>query len=128
MNFQTKNNQHGLSFWGFIWGVVLFISICYLLIISIPPYLNNQKLYRSLEDLAMEPTILTMHRAQMIRLLNRKLNIDYVDTIVNINKAFKIKSIEGKRDLSIDYELVVPVAYNVSLLFDFKNHVLAPLE
>jgi hypothetical protein len=89
---------------------------------------NNQKLYNSLVSLAEEPGVMTMHRADMIRRLNKKLNIDFADRIVNINKAFKVKTIEGKRDLSIDYELVVPVAYNVSLLFDFENHVLAPIN
>ena len=128
MKLHFIKSQRGATFWSFIWGIVLFVCFCYVLILSIPPYVNNQKLFNALESLAEEPGIMTMHRAQMIKRLKRKLNIDFGDQIVNIDKAFKVKSVEGKRDLSIDYELVVPVAYNVSLLFDFQNHVLAPVN
>ena len=48
--------------------------------------------------------------------------------IVNLNKAFKVKNLNKNRELYIDYEVVVPLAYNVSLLFDFNNHVFAPLK
>ena len=125
MKFQNKYKQSGLTFWGFVWGSVLVVCIAYLLVIGIPPYLNNQKLHRSLESLAEEPDVMSMSRASMIRSLNRKLNIDFADTIVNLDKTFKVKNVDGNKDLSIDYELVVPLAYNISLLFDFKNHVIA---
>jgi hypothetical protein len=126
MKYQRLDKQKGLSFWVFIWGAVLAICFTYIIIIGLPPILGNQKIYRSLEHLAEEERVMTMSRRQMVRLLNRKLNIDYADTIVNINKAFKFKNFEGRRELSIDYELVVPVVYNVSLLYDFENHVLTP--
>jgi len=122
-------NQRGLAFWGFIWGLILLIMFCYILILSIPPYLNNEKLNRALKDLASESRVMTMHRVQMISRLNRKLHIDFGTDIVDLKKAFRVKTLKtGKKELSIDYELVVPVAYNVSLLFDFNNHVLAPYE
>ena len=126
MNNQRQDKQKGASFWMFVWGAALAICFSYLIIIGLPPYLGNQKIYRSLEHLAEEDTIMKMSRRQMVRLLNRKLNIDYADTIVNIDKAFKYKNVEGKRELSIDYELVVPLVYNISFLYDFENHVTAP--
>lgn len=126
MKYQRLNKQKGLSFWAFIWAAVLAICFSYLIIIGLPPFLDNQKIYRSLEHLAEEDTIMTMSRLHMVRLLSRKLNIDYADTIVDIRKAFKYKNFEGRRELSIDYELVVPLVYNVSLLYDFENHVLTP--
>jgi hypothetical protein len=125
MKFQNKYKQSGLTFWGFVWGSALVVCIAYLVIIGIPPYLNNQKLYRALEALSEESRVMTMTRSSLIRSLNRKLNIDTADNIVNMDKTFRVKNIDGNRDLSIDYELVVPLAYNVSLLFDFKNHVIA---
>ena len=125
MKFQNKFKQNGLTFWGFIWGCVLVVCTAYLLVIGIPPYLNNQKLYRALESLTEEPSVMSMSRAAMIRSLNRKLNIDFADTIVNLDKTFKVRNVDGNKDLSIDYELVVPLAYNISLLFDFQNHVIA---
>lgn len=124
MKSASLARQKGMSFWGFIWSAVIVVCISYLLVISIPHYINNQKLYRALEDLAVEPGIMNMNRHSMIRLLNRKLNIDYADNIVNLNTAFKVRNVDAKKELSINYELVVPVFYNVSLLFDFENSVL----
>ena len=122
-------NQKGVTFWGFIGGVIMIVMCCYLLILGIPPYLNNEKLNRALEDLASEPKVMEMHRVQMINRLNRKLNIDYGKDIVDLKQAFKVKTLNNsKKRLSINYELVVPVAYNVSLLFNFKNEVDAPLD
>ena len=69
-----------------------------------------------------------MHRQKILRLLKRKLNIDYADDIVNLNKAFKVKKIKGQRQMSVNYEVIVPLAYNAFLLFDFKNEVLIPTQ
>ena len=110
----------------FIWSVVLFICMSYLLIIGIPPYLDNAKIMRALEHLAEEERVMRMSREEMIRLLYRKLNIDYGDRVVDLKTAFKVKNVDGKKDLSVDYEIVIPVVYNVNLLLDFQNHVLAP--
>jgi hypothetical protein len=126
MKNQRLDKQKGASLWVFVWGAALAICFSYLIIIGLPPYLGNQKIYNSLERLAEDDDIMKMSRLQMVRLLNRKLNIDYADTIVKVDKAFKYKNVEGKRQLSIDYELVVPLVYNISLLYDFENHVLAP--
>ena len=126
MKFNNPRAQRGLSFWYFIWQVVLFICLAYLLIIGIPPYLDNAKLKRALESLAEEPRVMQMSKPQMIKLLNRKLNIDIADDIVNLKQVFKVKNVEGRKELSIDYEIAVPVVYNISMLLDFENHVLTP--
>ena len=125
MNFRSKSKQSGFSFWAFIWSATLVVCFCYLLIIGIPPYLDNQKLYTGLERLSEEPGIHDMSRSTMISLLNRQLNIDYAINVVDLKNAFQVRNVNGNRALTINYEKVIPVAYNVSLLFDFKNEVIA---
>jgi len=56
--------------------------------------------------------------------MKRRLNIDYADTYVNLDKAFTVKNVKGAREMSVNYEVLVPIAYNAYLLFDFKNEVL----
>lgn len=123
---KTMNRQRGLGFWSFVWSAAVVVLVAVLLIKIIPVYLDNMKLQRALEDLTDQPNIMQTHRLAMIRSLERKLYIDYAHEIVDIKKAFKVKNIKGKREFSIDYERVVPLAYNASLLFDFKNHVTVP--
>jgi len=121
MRFNYPRNQKGLSFWYFIWQVVFFICVSYILIIGIPPYLDNAKIQRALDSMVEEPRVRDMSRPQIVRLLNRKLNIDIADDIVKVAKVLKIKIVDGRKELRIDYEVVVPVVYNVSLLLDFQN-------
>ena len=127
MRQQIVKKQAGLTFWGFVWSAVMLVLISYILIISIPVYINNAKLDRALTALAEEPRIMKMSRKMMLDNLARSLNIDMGDRIINMNQVFQYKKVGGRRELMIDYEVVIPVVYNVSLLFDFKNHVLAPV-
>ena len=125
MNFNHPRTQKGLSFWYFIWQVVFFICVSYILIISIPPYLDNAKIQRALDSLVEERPVQTMSRAQIVKALNRKLNIDIADDIVQVAKVLKIKPVDGRKELRIDYEVAVPVVYNLSLLMDFQNSALS---
>ena len=125
MKFSNPSTQRGLSFWYFIWQVVFFICVSYILIIGIPPYLDNAKIQRALDSLVEERPVQTMSRAQIVKALNRKLNIDVADDIVLVSKVLKIKPVDGRKELRIDYEVVVPVVYNISLLMDFENSALS---
>jgi hypothetical protein len=128
MKQQIVKKQTGLSFWGFVWSAVVVVLVSYIMILSIPVYINNAKLERALISLAEEPSIMRMSRTQMTQSLGRKLNIDMGDRIINIYEVFQFKKVGGKRELMLDYEIVIPVVYNASLLFDFKNHVMAPIR
>ena len=125
MKFSNPSTQRGLSFWYFIWQVVFFICVSYILIIGIPPYLDNAKIQRALDSLVEERSVQTMSRSQIVKALNRKLNIDIADDIVQVAKVLKIKPVDGRKELRIDYEVVVPVVYNLSLLMDFENSALS---
>jgi hypothetical protein len=98
MRGEIVGRQQGLSFWGLVWGAALFVLLSIVLVKTIPPYVNNRKLVHALEELASDPKIMTMHRRQMLRNLERMLNIDYADTVVNLNLAFKVKNLKKNRD------------------------------
>ncbi len=116
--------QRGLSVWGFIWASILVICILVLGMRSVPPYLANQKINNALNLLAEEGDVMTATRITLLRKMKRRLNIDYADTYVDLDKAFTIKNVKGGREMSVNYEVLVPVAYNAYLLFDFKNEIL----
>lgn len=116
--------QRGLSVWGFIWAAILVICILVLGMRSVPPYLANQKINNALNLLAEERNVMTASRISLLRKMKRRLNIDYADTYVDLDKAFTVKKVKGGREMSVNYEVLVPVAYNAYLLFDFKNEIL----
>jgi hypothetical protein len=116
--------QRGLSVWGFIWAAILVICILVLGMRSVPPYLANQKINNALNLLSEERDVMTSSRITLLRKMKRRLNIDYADTYVNLDKAFTVKNIKGGRQMTVNYEVLVPIAYNAYLLFDFKNEIL----
>lgn len=116
--------QKGISFWGFVWGAAFLICAAVVAVRSIPPYLNNAKISNALERLGEEHDIMTAQRVQLLRKLKRRLNIDYADEYVDLNKAFQIKTVKQGRQITIDYEVVVPLFSNANLLFIFDNELL----
>ncbi len=123
MGFEMKK-QRGISFWGFLWGAAFFICVTVVLVRSIPPYINNEKIGRALEALEEERNVMTASRVTLLRKMQRRLNIDYADEYVDLKKAFVIKNLKGKRQMTINYEVVVHLMYNAYLLFDFKNEII----
>lgn len=118
------NRQKGISFWGFVWGAAFLICTTVILVRSIPPYLNNSKIGNALQLLSEEQNVMTASRANLLKKIKRRLNIDYADEYVNLNEAFKVKTLKQGRQITVDYEVVVPLFYNANLLFIFDNELL----
>jgi len=118
-----RSKQKGVGFWGLVWGAAFFILVAILATKSIPVYLTNGKIATALDRLQEERDVLTASRASLLKKLKRRLNIDFAVTAVNFDKAFKVKKVKTGRELSVDYEVVIGLVHNASLLFDFKNRV-----
>ena len=86
--------------------------------------MNNQKINTALERLHEERNVMTASRNTLLQSLKRRLNVDYADTYVNLNKAFKVFNTQTGRRMTVNYEVVVPLVYNAALLFDFQNEIL----
>ncbi|MBX2867158.1 MAG: GerMN domain-containing protein [Acidiferrobacterales bacterium] len=115
--------QRGVSFWVIVWGGAFFVLAAILATRSVPVYMNNQKIGAALEALKEEPGVMTASRSALLRKLKRRLNIDYADTYVNLDKAFRVTQKKSSRVMSINYEVVIGLVSNASLLFDFENEV-----
>ncbi len=115
--------QRGLSFWGLVWGAAFFICVTIVAVRSIPPYMNNQKISNAMQYLPEERNVMTLSRIQLLRRLKRRLNIDYADSYVDLDSAFAVKNVKGVRHMTVNYEVVVPLFANASLLFDFQNEI-----
>lgn len=128
LRYQTNSvlpkKQRGVTFWGFVWGAAFFICAILLAVKAVPPYMNNYKINAALNELTEEREVMTMGKNALLNKLKRRLNIDYADTYVNLNKAFKVKQLKGKRQMTINYEVVIKMVSNAYLLLDFKNEVI----
>jgi hypothetical protein len=74
-----------------------------------------------MDKIIEDPRITDMTRRQVIRELDNILYIDYAHEVVDLKESLTIEKKDKIMTIAIDYEVVVPLVYNVSALLDFKN-------
>lgn len=119
--------QGGWTIWSLSF-MLLFIAFAAWLTMKLsPPYYDNQRLYEGMKKLAAKPGFGFMERPQLIRDLDNILYLDYAHTIVDLNKALSVQKTKTEKKVRVDYEVVIPLLYNVSALLEFQNEVAGPL-
>ncbi len=119
--------QRGMTIWGvlFVMAVVLFFGLLFMKLF--PPYYDNLRILRGMEQVVEEnPGLANLTRREIVRRLNRVLLIDYVDEVVDMHEVLRTNKRDDGVDLEVRYEMVVPLAYNLSALIEFENIVFAP--
>lgn len=124
----VMRSQSGLTLWSLL-AVAILVTVAALLVMKLfPPYFDNLKLKEGLETIADEPRITSMNRTNIIRELDNLLYIDYAHDIVDLKEALKVRKSKTHMTLELDYEVVIPLVYNISALLDFNNQVEVPLR
>ncbi len=118
-----RKKQSGWTFWS-VSAIVLIVVVLALLFMRLfPPYFDNLKLQDALDELASDPRVANMTRRQIVKELDNKLYIDYAHEIVDLNESLLVDKSDKKLVITIDYEVVVPLVYNLSALINFANRV-----
>lgn len=112
-------NQKGMTLIGMI--LVAAIIGCIFLVAAkiIPHYIEFSGVKKVVKDLDEDPNVAGMSRNEVIKLFNRKASAGYV-TVVNGKDLMFAKSATGKPTIAVEYEVVEPIAFNLSALIDFK--------
>jgi len=124
----NRHRQNGATLWSMITVIVLVVFFALLVIKIVPSYIENQKIEKALHGLADDPRAPAMNRAQIIRSLTDRLYIDMADELLDLSDALTITKTRNARVITISYEKVIPLAYNISALLDFENSVEIPLK
>jgi len=108
-----------------------FISLCILLailgffvflILKIGPiYLDHNKVKSALSALEKDPAFPSMTEYQIRNSLDKRFNIGYVDFIAP--EDIKVSKSNDYIKVEIEYEVVKPMAYNLSVLVDFHDEI-----
>ena len=122
-DFNQASKQAGASMWGLLGGSALLILFALVTMKLVPAYLDNNKVASALASLAETPGVNTMSRRQVINKVDNTLYIDMASDLLNLNEALVITKTKNTKVFSINYERVIPMAYNISALLDFENSV-----
>ncbi|MGB5225502.1 MAG: DUF4845 domain-containing protein [Arenicellales bacterium] len=127
-NFNRASKQSGASMWGLIGGSALVILFAMITMKLVPAYLDNNKVASALDSLAKTPGAAQMSRRQVLDKIDNTLYIDMAHDLLDLKEALTITKTKNTKVFSIDYERVIPMAYNISALLDFENSVEVSLK
>lgn len=118
-----KQKQGGWTIWSLFGISALIVAGALLFMKLMPVYLDNYKLKDAMRSVANDPRAPDWNKRQVIREMSKILYIDYGEDIVNLNEALEVNKSDTRMDITVEYEVVVPLVYNVSALVDFNNKV-----
>ncbi|MBS1270048.1 MAG: hypothetical protein MAG794_01001 [Gammaproteobacteria bacterium] len=117
------NAQRGWTLWSLLGTGALVVVGALLFMKLTPVYLDNYKLQEAMHSVAEDPRAADWGRRQIIREMTNVLYIDYGSEIVDLKSALSVEKTAAQTFIKVEYEVLVPLAYNVSALMDFNNKV-----
>lgn len=118
MNLNLPVQQRGISFGGFLVGIIAVVAISIFLIQLIPAYMQNGTIKSVFNAITHDPDMQKAAPSEIRASFSRRSSIDDI-------KAIKPEDIEisvdqGKLVLSASYFVKIPLAGNISLYLDFN--------
>lgn len=110
-----------MSIWSASFVLGVFAFIIFLIFKLFPPYMESFKAKNALDSVAKSADIGTMAKADIVAALARRFDIDNIDTVDPAKNLYIEPRGRNARLISLRYEVVVPLFYNVSLLLDFDH-------
>ncbi|EIC29322.1 DUF4845 domain-containing protein [Methylomicrobium album] len=114
-------HQRGLTFISLCVLLFIFGFFVFLILKIGPIYLNHNKVAGVLSALKKDPAFPNMSESEIRRSLSNRFNIGYVDFIDSGD--IKISKSSNSVKVEIEYEVVEPMAYNLSVLVEFHDMI-----
>ena len=125
---QNPKRQAGMTMWGMLFVLGTLAFTLFLFFKLLPPYLNDLKIKGALESLNRLPDAGSMTVPEMKEAIRKRLEIDSADELFDLSKIMTVEPRGKMKKIRINYESVVPMAFNVSALisFDYAIEVRGP--
>ena len=120
-----RHRQRGITFIGWVVLLLPVAIVGYIAIRAVPLYLNYSKVAQAFEQTRTEFASTDSLNGNMLKVaLEKRFDTGYIDSPSIKDVAIR-KSGEGW-EMSVEYEDVVPLFYNLSLLLSFEKTVNVP--
>ncbi|WP_334107190.1 DUF4845 domain-containing protein [Methylobacillus sp.] len=111
--------QQGLTFLSLVVVIAVGLFFAMLAMKLAPSYIEYFSVKKAIARIAHDPAFSSMSKADMISAFQKSATIDDIRSIGAKDLAF-LRDENGKTVLSVDYQVVVPLFSNVSVLLDFE--------
>lgn len=111
--------QAGMTFLGFVIVAVIAISLILAGVKIVPAYIEFSGVKKIINNIGSKPEFDSMSKQEIMEAFDKNASTGYV-TVVNSKDLIFSKDPSGKNIVSVQYEVVTPLAFNLSALMDFK--------
>ena len=119
---QYPKRQAGMSMWSLLFVLCTLAFFFFLFFKLFSPYMDDFKVNSALMSLGKQPDVGTMTLPQIKEAIRKRLEIDSADNF-DLESTLSLEAKGKTKIIRINYETVVPMAFNVSALLTF-NHSL----
>ncbi|QVL45310.1 MAG: DUF4845 domain-containing protein [Methylophilaceae bacterium] len=111
--------QKGMTFLGFLIVAIVVISLLLAGIKIVPNYIEYLSVKKTLVFVSHQANFSNMTNAEIIAEFDKSASINYI-TVINGRDLIISTGVNGQKVISAEYEVVEPLAFNLSALMDFK--------
>ena len=114
--------QAGMSMWSllFVLGTLAFFLFLFFKLFS--PYMDDFKVKTALMSLGKQSDAGTMTLPQIKEAIRKRLEIDSADNF-DLESTLTLEARGKNKVIRINYETVVPMAFNISALLTFNHSI-----
>jgi Tfp pilus assembly protein PilE len=116
---QAGHKQSGMTFIGLVLIIAMVVFIATIGIKLYPPYVEFLTIKKAITKIANDPSFAEMTPAQIKDNFDKSASIDSIRVITSNDLTIE-KSTSGKPVAVAEYQVVVPIAGNISALLDFN--------
>ncbi len=120
---QSKKRQQGLTAGGWLLVLALIGFFALLVLRLFPIYSNNYKFKGIVESLGKEPEIYRMPRKSMLRLIDKRININFATGFKPEYLVIKLLK-SGNKEIHITYEDRRPILGNMDVVAKFDDYII----
>jgi hypothetical protein len=120
---QNPKRQAGMTMWGMLFVLGTLAFTLFLFFKLLPPYLDDFKIKSALESLNRQPDAGSLTLPEVKEAIRKRLEIDSADDLFDLNKILTVEPRGKMKKIRINYESVVPMAFNVSALINFDHAI-----
>jgi len=116
--------QRGITFIGLLFVLVVLGFVAYIVMKLVPVYIESFKIDTAMNSVVQEPGIGGMTTKEIGRLFTKRLDIDSVTRITELNYRdyVTITNNQGRVGIDVSYRAETPLFGNVSVVVDFDKH------
>lgn len=111
--------QKGMTFLGFVIVTVIALALLLAAIKIVPNYIEFFSVKKVLVSTSKKPNFNSMTKAEIVRSFDKSAGTNYI-TVVNGRDLIFTTGANGSKVIGIQYEVVEPLAFNLSALMDFE--------